>query len=94
MDPAQPQGRIADLLKDSQAALCITDDFLAWPGTDIAARTLKELYGSQRIEILPPEEKPTDLAYLVYTSGTTGSAKAVEVEQHSVMNLKEAIKDL
>lgn len=63
-------------------------------GTDIAARTLKELYGSQRIEILPPEEKPTDLAYLVYTSGTTGSAKAVEVEQHSVMNLKEAIKDL
>lgn len=94
MDPAQPQRRIADLLKDSQAALCITDDSLAWAGTDIATRTLKELHGSQKIEILPPEEKPSDLAYLVYTSGTTGSAKAVEVEQHSVMNLKEAIKDL
>lgn len=38
--------------------------------------------------------KPDDLAYLVYTSGSTGLPKAVEVEQHSVLNLADAMRPL
>lgn len=41
---------------------------------------------------LPDRSVPTGLAYILYTSGTTGRPKGVEVENHSVVNYAEAFE--
>ena len=96
IDPAFPDGRIAEILEDSAAVALMTDT----PGAKRArtagydaARVLdvgaSSLPASASIE--PPRWlAPESLAYTIYTSGTTGRPKAVMIEHRSIANLVAA----
>jgi non-ribosomal peptide synthetase-like protein len=86
IDPAFPDGRLSEILEDSLALL--TD-------SEGAARARRLNYPGHilLVDELPPATPaesvidPTDLAYVIFTSGTTGRPKGVMIEHRSIVNL-------
>lgn len=98
IDKELPKQRKIEMLQDSQAVLCIVDkpeDILEQTETTyhIPFITLSGPIENQG-KFDYPAVSSDELAYLVYTSGSTGTPKAVEVEQHSVLNLADAMSPL
>ncbi len=83
LDPESPAGRLADLLADAEPAAAIHRGPLPLPA-GLPALDLAVPAAPERGETPLPEVRPGDLAYLVYTSGTTGRPKAVMVEHGSL----------
>jgi amino acid adenylation domain-containing protein len=84
MDPEYPQERIAYIEQDTKAKALIDEDFL------IKFEKEKEKYSKVN---LPKINSPENLAYIIYTSGTTGQPKGVMIENKSVINVIEALKE-
>ncbi|WP_342551278.1 amino acid adenylation domain-containing protein [Paenibacillus sp. FSL R7-0652] len=89
IEPDLPQERIAYMIKDSGAVLVITvpehEDRLVEIDTEqlmLQAETL-----SQRTDNLQFESSPDRLAYVMYTSGTTGTPKAVMIENRNIVRM-------
>ncbi|OMC41454.1 non-ribosomal peptide synthetase [Mycobacterium sp. GA-1841] len=93
IDPAHPDARIAFMLSDAApvAAVTAADLYARLKGTDIATIAVDDpaLAGQADSELPPPD--PDNLAYLTYTSGTTGVPKAVAVTHHNVTQLLEPL---
>ncbi|MCQ0024266.1 non-ribosomal peptide synthetase [Streptomyces somaliensis DSM 40738] len=87
LDPAHPRQRRAELLRDCGARLLITDTAVA-EGDPLAVSpaTLVAEAGDLR-EPPPSASSPDDVAYVCYTSGTTGTPKGVAVPQRAVTHL-------
>ncbi|MGC7100187.1 amino acid adenylation domain-containing protein [Amycolatopsis lurida] len=97
LDPAHPDDRLARLLADAAAPVLITDDvdrsFGAPSVVDIVDLASVELDGYPETA---PETgvRPENLAYLMYTSGSTGEPKGVMVEHRNVTRLFTSTADL
>ncbi|MFL6194096.1 MAG: non-ribosomal peptide synthase/polyketide synthase [Thermoanaerobaculia bacterium] len=76
LDPALPAERLRSLLEDSGAALAVTSGRLA-PSLPVETVILEDAAG--RPDPPPVEIHGEALAYLLYTSGSTGAPKAVGV---------------
>lgn len=76
-EPSLPQERIDYMMHTAGADFIITDEY---------CRNLQEAFP------LPDRSKPEGLAYILYTSGTSGRPKGVMVENHSVVNYAEAFE--
>lgn len=97
LDPMQPKMRLTFMIRDAQAHLVLShaelEPLLRDQGIDL-------LYlDSEREQIeLESEDNPrsnilpNNLAYVVYTSGSTGQPKGAMVEHRSVVNLIKALE--
>lgn len=99
LDGAYPQDRLNDMLEKSECKLLLTQ------GQHNEIRIVNDSFSVPAIGIeglgLSNAENPShrgtasDLAYIMFTSGTTGQPKGVMIEQQSLMNhLEVKVNDL
>lgn len=88
LDPAHPQGRLAFILRDTRAPLVLTQYSLTalLPQGDFQVVRLDADALPAQDEDLPGGTQPSDLAYAVYTSGSTGQPKGVAVTHANLVN--------
>lgn len=96
LDPQHPDERLAGVLADAGAELClIRESHRERPALLEAVKplSLDEVLDDESVfdaapevvpDIVPP--KPGDLAYVIYTSGSTGKPKGVEIEHRALAN--------
>ncbi|MDY7077385.1 MAG: amino acid adenylation domain-containing protein, partial [Chloroflexota bacterium] len=96
MDPANPPGRLAFMLEDTQVPLLLTQAHLAdkllnlkSPISNLQVICLDtdwELVARESFEDPVSGATPGDLAYVIYTSGSTGRPKGVLLEHRGFCN--------
>jgi amino acid adenylation domain-containing protein/non-ribosomal peptide synthase protein (TIGR01720 family) len=89
IEPDNPRKRIKYILEDSAVKLLLTGKGF-FPGLEDGVQLVDlenlELYMEGKDNI-KTNGSPNDLAYVLYTSGSTGSPKGVVVEHRSVVNI-------
>ncbi len=92
IDPALPPERRDFILRDSQASLILTERSLApdYAGRGVATVFVDELANASADPA--PLATPEDLAYVLYTSGSTGNPKGVEIPHRAVVNFLESMR--
>jgi amino acid adenylation domain-containing protein len=91
LEPGHPSERIACILEDSQAGVILTDRANLELARTLAKGTLQvidldEIDPATSTENLPVEVSPDALAYILYTSGSTGQPKGVMQNQRNVLH--------
>ncbi|WP_156750155.1 non-ribosomal peptide synthetase, partial [Mycobacterium sp. E2479] len=89
IDPAVPVNRIGFVLKDAAPTAVLTSTGLAsrLDGTDLPVIDLNEPRIETQLSTALPAPNPDDIAYLIYTSGTSGVPKGVAITHHNVTQL-------
>ncbi|RYZ40511.1 MAG: amino acid adenylation domain-containing protein, partial [Myxococcaceae bacterium] len=96
LDPAAPAARRSFILGDSGAAVLLTTRTLAdaWRpdvGTVVCLDGEQKPWAELSPEALASNAGPEHLAYVLYTSGSTGMPKGVAVQHRSVLHLHQAM---
>ncbi|EFG2693545.1 AMP-binding protein, partial [Escherichia coli] len=86
IDPAQPKDRIRFMLEDSGASVLLYADSQPPVHESIQAVHVSDI-SNQSIVPLEVETSPSQLAYIMYTSGSTGQPKGVQIEHQHIVRL-------
>ncbi|MDR1798563.1 MAG: amino acid adenylation domain-containing protein [Bifidobacteriaceae bacterium] len=94
MDPDYPPDRVATLVADCQPALVLASGVTApalagVPVVDLESLDLAALPASDGLAQVAPD----DVAYIMYTSGTTGQPKGVMVEHRNIVNYVSHLRE-
>src|SRR5271166_5486518 len=92
LDPEYPQERLAFMVEDARAAVVLVHDQTRGRLPASTARSVcldreRPAIAQEPSESLPIETTPKDLAYVMYTSGSTGMPKGVAVVHRNVVRL-------
>ena len=94
LDPSYPSERLSFMLKDSQAALLVTEQCLA---AHLSTEGIASIFLDTAAAISAEHESAPayeadidDLAYVIYTSGSTGLPKGVMVTQRNLAHSTHA----
>lgn len=92
LDPDYPTGRLAFILDDAQVSALVTKsglgDRLAAAGTHVTTIDIDSPAVTRETQDLVPSVITGDnLAYSMYTSGSTGQPKGVQITHRGLMNL-------
>ena len=96
LDPSYPQSRLQFILKDAAVSLVVTQpQFADW----LAQQTVDQLYIGDQLSVDPqtpgsyltksliqPSLQPDNLAYVLYTSGSTGHPKGTQISHRGLVN--------
>ncbi|MDT5118561.1 MAG: glycopeptidolipid biosynthesis protein, partial [Mycobacterium sp.] len=93
IDPAHPDARIGFMISDAAPVAALTTAELSsrLGGYDLLVIDVEDPVVDDQPSTALPAPLPDDLAYLTYTSGTTGVPKAVTVTHHNVTSLMDAL---
>ncbi len=96
LDPNYPSERLAFMLKDAQISILITHSqyISQLPDLDIKLIDLEReraQINQQRVENLKAQISSNDLAYAVYTSGSTGQPKGVCIPHYSLSSYLQVL---
>jgi amino acid adenylation domain-containing protein len=90
LDAEYPKERLDFILKDSSAAVVLTQKHLSASLSDdsVRVRTIDGIIASENSEepVLPTAIDGDDLAYVIYTSGSTGQPKGVCVTHRNLVH--------
>ena len=92
VDPAHPQERLCFIFTDAAVPIVVTSEGLAEQFQGLATKLVKvdterALISQQPVELPQIALSPGQLAYLIYTSGSSGQPKGVEVTHANLANL-------
>ncbi len=98
LDPVAPPERQRALLADAGAPVLLTQASLAarlegYPGVVVRLDEDREIVAREPDDAPAAGVHPRNLAYVLYTSGSTGAPKGVLVEHRSVLNLFAALQE-
>jgi amino acid adenylation domain-containing protein len=87
LDPGTPLDRAMAILSDADVALVLTHrgKTSGWPAS-VRVLDVASVNGSSAA-FTPVDPDPESLAYIVYTSGSTGQPKGVEITHANLLNL-------
>ena len=92
IDPSDPAERVNFMIENAAAPVVITDaqgaSLLTAPQLKvISVQHLSSLQSRADAEFRPPQLVPDNLAYILYTSGSTGQPKGVAMHHGGIANL-------
>ncbi|MER6105085.1 Pls/PosA family non-ribosomal peptide synthetase [Streptomyces sp. NPDC001832] len=102
VDPASPPDRLAYIAKDAAVDLVLTTSSLARASSGLTCRVVELDEYAGELAVMPtarplpdpPEPGTRDsdpVAYIMYTSGSSGRPKGVEVAQSSICNFLDVV---
>ncbi|MFF4532263.1 Pls/PosA family non-ribosomal peptide synthetase [Streptomyces sp. NPDC001407] len=100
IDPAAPPARAGFITEDADVDLVLTAAGAAPAAEGIARRVLDlgscgpELAAAPRTRLPPGREEDDPLAYIMYTSGSSGRPKGVRIAQSSICNFLRHVPEL
>jgi amino acid adenylation domain-containing protein len=97
LDPGYPPRRLAQILGDARATVAVTlaslADKVTAPGvTAVRLDADAEAIAAESAARPPFEATPGDLAYVLFTSGSTGAPKGVAIEHRNLVNYVRGVQ--